>query len=323
MPIGKAFWEDMIGCFCGSVDFQGKCLRKGRKSVSFTTDIKQELCRISDAPETALAECLGMLLFAGQLNRQQLRLQVEMSAVRRRVQQLMRLCFGVCPEEVEHTLYLSEPEELERVFSAYGYENQNMLPLNRAVVEDEPCKNAFLRGAFLTGGYVSASGKGYHLELVTSHYSTSRQVSALLNDLELPAGQTMRRGVYVLYYKDSAAIEDFLSACGATGAAMTLMLKKVERAMNSQVNRAVNCETANVARTVSAFLRQSEAIHRLQSSGKLETLPKSLQETARLRLQYPEYSLQELCDASSEPISKPGMSNRLRRLVQLSEEEQA
>lgn len=291
--------------------------------MSFTTEIKQELCRITDTPETALAECLGMLLFAAQLNRQQLRLQVEMAAVRRRVQQLMRLCFGVCPEELEHTLFLSEAEQLSRIFAVYGYENQTTLPLNRAVVEEEACKNAFLRGAFLTGGYVSASGKGYHLELVTSHYSISRQVSALLNDLELPARQTVRRGVYVLYYKDSGSIEDFLSACGATGAAMTLMLKKVERAMNSQVNRTVNCETANVARTVSAFLKQSEAIRRLQESGKLETLPKPLQETARLRLQYPEYSLQELCAASSEPISKPGMSNRLRRLVQLSEEEQS
>ena len=131
----------------------------------------------------------------------------------------------------------------------------------------------------------------------------------------------MRRGNYVLYYKDSAAIEDFLSACGATGAAMTLMLKKVERAMNSQINRTVNCETANVARTVSAFLKQSEAIRRLQESGRLETLSRPLQQAAQLRLQYPEYSLQELCAASEEPISKPGMSNRLRRLVQLSEEE--
>lgn len=289
--------------------------------MSFTTDIKQELCRITDDPDAALAECLGMLLFAGQLNRQRLRLQAEMPAVRRRVQQLMRQCFGITPEELDNTLYLSEPEQLGRIFSVYGYESQSALPLNRAVVEEEDCKNAFLRGAFLTGGYVSASGKGYHLELVTAHYSISRQVSALLNDLELPAGQTMRRGNYVLYYKDSAAIEDFLSACGATGAAMTLMLKKVERAMNSQINRTVNCETANVARTVSAFLKQSEAIRRLQESGRLETLSRPLQQAAQLRLQYPEYSLQELCAASEESISKPGMSNRLRRLVQLSEEE--
>ena len=130
----------------------------------------------------------------------------------------------------------------------------------------------------------------------------------------------MRRGIHVLYYKDSASIEDFLSACGATGSAMDLMLKKVERELRNDINRKVNCETANLTKTVGAAARQIAAIERLQAAGILEKLPEPLRQTANLRLSNPELSLAELCAASPEPISRPGLNNRLRRLVQLGEE---
>ena len=171
------------------------------------------------------------------------------------------------------------------------------------------------------GGYVSTPDKGYHLELVTTRFHTARQVSALLQEMELTPGQVMRRGAYVLYYKDSGAIEDFLMAAGATGAAMDLMLKKVERELRNDVNRKVNCETANLTKTVGAAAKQIGAIRRLEQSGRLDTLPAPLQETARLRLDNPELSLSELCAVSPTAISRPGLNNRLRRLVQLGEEE--
>ena len=287
--------------------------------MSFTTDIKSELCHVPVTDETALAECLGMLLFAGQFSRDSLRIQCEMPAVRRRVQTLLNQYFDVWPAENETILQVWDPQEIARVFEIYGYERENSLPLNRALVEDELSRSAFFRGAFLIGGYVSTE-KGYHLELVTPHLYAARQVSSLLNEAELPAGQMMRRGIHVLYYKDSAAIEDFLSACGATSAAMDLMLKKVERELRNGVNRRVNCETANLTKTVGAAARQIAAIERLEAAGLLEKLPAPLQMTAHLRQQNPEMSLNELCAAFPEPISKPGLNNRLRRLVQLGEE---
>ncbi len=290
--------------------------------MSFTTDIKHELCRVTASGEAALAECLGMLLFAGVLSRAQLRMGIEDATVRRRVQTLLRQTLDIFPEEEEGLLLITDGEQLDRLYAAYGYESGESLPLNRAIVEDEPCKNAFLRGAFLVGGYVSTPDKGYHLELVTTHYYVARQVSALLNDMELPAGQINRRGAFVLYYKDSAAIEDFLSAIGATSAAMDLMLKKVERELRNGVNRKVNCETANLSKTVSAAARQVEAIRLLQQQGRFDSLSPQLQATALLRLEHPELSLTELCQVSETPISRPGLNNRLRRLVQLSQEDQ-
>ncbi len=288
--------------------------------MSFTTEIKLELCRAPLTPETLLAEGLGMLLFAGQFSREGLRMQSETPAVRRRAKLFLEQ-MEVETQESDTTLLVRDRGAVGRIFSAYGYERESVLPLNRALVEEDAGRGAFLRGAFLMGGYVSTPEKGYHLELVTTHYHVARQMSALLNDMELPAGQVMRRGAYVLYYKGSAAIEDFLSAAGATGAAMDLMLKKVERELRSGVNRKVNCETANLTKTVGAAARQIAAIRRLEQQGRLEDLPGPLQATAQLRLEHPELSLTELCAMSPEPISRPGMNNRLRRLVQLGEEE--
>ena len=288
--------------------------------MSFTTDIKSELCHLPVTDETALAECLGMLLFAGQFSREGLRIQCEMPAVRRRVQQLLNQYLDIWPEENDTILQVWDTQEIDRIYAIYGYERERTLPLNRALVEDEQSRSAFLRGAFLVGGYVSTPEKGYHLELVTPHYHVSRQVSALLLEMELPAGQLMRRGIYVLYYKDSAAIEDLLSACGATTAAMDLMLKKVERELRNDVNRRVNCETANLTKTVGAAARQIAAIERLEAAGLLEKLPMPLQITAQMRINNPEMSLAELCQNFPEPISRPGLNNRLRRLVQLGEE---
>ena len=288
--------------------------------MSFTTDIKSELCHLPVTDETALAECLGMLLFAGQFSREGLRIQCEMPAVRRRVQQLLSQYLDIWPEENDTILQVWDTQEIDRIYAIYGYERERTLPLNRALVEDEQSRSAFLRGAFLVGGYVSTPEKGYHLELVTPHYHVSRQVSALLLEMELPAGQLMRRGIYVLYYKDSAAIEDLLSACGATTAAMDLMLKKVERELRNDVNRRVNCETANLTKTVGAAARQIAAIERLEAAGLLEKLPMPLQITAQMRINNPEMSLAELCQNFPEPISRPGLNNRLRRLVQLGEE---
>ena len=287
--------------------------------MSFTTDIKNELCHVPVTDDTAMAECLGMLLFAGQFSREGLRLQSEMQAVRRRTQLFLNQCMDVWPEETDTILHLCDPGEIARIFEYYGYERESSLPLNRALVEDEQSRSAFLRGAFLIGGYVSTE-KGYHLELVTPHYHVARQVSSLLLEMELPAGQMERRGIHVLYYKDSGAIEDFLSACGATGAAMDLMLKKVERELRNDVNRRVNCETANLTKTVGAAAKQIAAIERLDAAGLLEKLPAPLQITAQLRINNPEMSLNELCAAYPGSISKPGLNNRLRRLVQLGEE---
>lgn len=292
--------------------------------MSFTTDIKTELCRVTPSASCCiLAECLGMLLFAYQANREGIRLQSESIEVRKRAISLFRQSFGIMPESDEGGVWIRDPDDLERVFSSYGYDNyQGSLQLNRAVVEEECCKNSFLRGAFLAGGSISTPDKGYHLELVTGHYYVARQVDALLMDMDRSPSSLIRRGYHVLYYKDSEKIGDFLSSMGATNASMELMLVKVEREMRNNINRRSNCEVANLGKTVNAAVKQRLAIEKLKEQGRYDDLPPALKETAEFRLQYPELSLGELCKLFQPPISKPGLNNRIRKLIQLSEEEQ-
>lgn len=291
--------------------------------MSFTTDIKTELCRVTPAaPCCMLAECLGMLLFSYQANREGIRLQSESVDVRKRAWSLFRQVFGVTAESEENGVLIRDPDDLARIYSAFGYDNlYGPLQLNRASVEDECCKNAFLRGAFLTGGSISTPDKGYHLELVTSHYYVARQTETLLMDMDRTPSCLMRRGYHVLYYKDSEKIGDFLSAMGATNASMELMLMKVEREMRNNINRISNCEVANQGKTINAGIKQKMAIQKLKDQGRYDDLPKALKETAELRLQYPDLSLGELCKLFQPPISKPGLNNRIRKLIQLSEEE--
>lgn len=290
--------------------------------MSFTTDIKTELCRVTPAaPCCILAECLGMLLFSYQANREGIRLQSESIDVRKRAMSLFRQVFGIMAESDENGLLIRDPDDLARIYATYGYDNfQGPLPLNRAIVEEECCKNAFLRGAFLTGGSISTPDKGYHLELVTSHYYVARQMDVLLMDMDRAPSSLIRRGYHVLYYKDSEKIGDYLATMGATNASMELMLVKVEREMRNNINRRSNCEVANLEKTVNAAVKQRMAIQKLKDQERFDQLPQALRETAEMRMKYPDLSLGELCKMFDPPISKPGLNNRIRKLIQLSEE---
>ncbi|WP_458861709.1 DNA-binding protein WhiA [Acidaminobacterium chupaoyuni] len=292
--------------------------------MSFTTDIKTELCRMGTGKDCcARAELYGMLLYASAFSSEKIRLQSDSPAVRRRVQQLMQRVTG-CElqnkEEQGSTLRMEDPEELRKVFRAFGYEYSNAaLHLNRAVVDEECCRTAFVRGAFLTGGYASKPGKGYHLELTTSHYNVAKETALLLEEMNIPCGFVERRGNFVLYYKDSAVIEDLISSLGATSAAMSVMLRKVEKDVRNHINRKVNCETANLDKTMIAATKQVEAISILMEHKAFDDLPQALRETAMLRLEFPDQSLAELAEHFQPPLTKPGLNNRLRKLQQLAQ----
>jgi len=293
--------------------------------MSFTSDIKTELTKAPAGCDACyLAECLGILLYSNKLAVDGIRVVTRSSVVRRHILDLFYETFGFRPTEAEDgAILIRQPDNIGRVFDSFGFERKNSsISLNFGLLEEDCCRQAFFRGAFLTGGSVSAGTSGYHLELVTSHFSITKQANYLLTDMGYPMAMTNRRGNYLLYSKDSAVIEDFLSALGATQAAMNLMLAKVEREMSNNINRKVNCDVANLSKTIEAAARQVEAIRRLQRTGKLDKLSAPLRETANLRLNHPEMSLSELMPLFSEPVSRPGLNNRLRKLVQLAAEEE-
>ena len=171
---------------------------------------------------------------------------------------------------------------------------------------------------FFAGGSITDPQKRYHLELTTSHLQVSRELGSLLQECGYPPKSLSRGGSLITYFKQSDQIEDFLTLIGAPVAAMSVMSAKLEKDLRNSVNRRLNCDSANLDKAVEAAQEQLESIRKLQRAGLLDQLPDKLQETAALRLEYPELSLSELAAEFDPPVSKSCLNHRLRKLLELS-----
>lgn len=295
--------------------------------MSFSSQVKEELCRVEAARCCQLAECMGIALYCNTCSGSELRIITESRSFARRVPELFRHSFGLQFDQLPDpevqgklSLVLSDPAKLRTIYDAFGFDLDRSvsLHLNRGLLEDDCCRTAFLRGVFLAGGSVTDPDKRYHLELVTSHRAVSREVYALLLDMELTPKETERSGSSVLYFKQSNRIEDLLTTMGAPVSAMHIMEAKVEKDLRNSVNRRVNCETANLTKVVDAAQEQVAAIERLIGSSLWEELPEKLRNTAHLRCENPEATLQELAELCNPPVTKSAINHRLRKLLALS-----
>lgn len=294
--------------------------------MSFSSDTKVELCKTVPRPCCAAAEIYGVLLYCNTFSNREIKIITESKALAQRLPRLMKrthdVTFDTQPGEGAKgklIFVISDPEKIIKVFAAYGYDSEKVLAhqINLSVLEDECCRTSFIRGAFLAGGSVTDPKKRYHLELVTDHYNVNRGTISILLDMGFSPKDTSRSGNYIIYFKRSEAIEDFLTTIGAPVAAMKHMSAKVEKDMRNIVNRRVNCEAANVGKTAYAALDQMRAIEKLERMGILDTLSEKLRETARLRKENPEISLSELAEMMNPPVSKSCLNHRLRKLVKL------
>ena len=296
--------------------------------MSFSAKTKEELCREFPSRKCcALAEAYGVLLFCNLFSPQEIRIVTECAPLARRLPRLFHKAFGVSfdqqpesPDGPGKLIYaIQNPASLRTVWDAFGYQQETAVALhiNYALLEEECDRVSFFRGAFLAGGSVTDPEKRYHLELTTSHYSVSRELQALLPESGFRPKETTRKANYITYFKQSEAIEDFLTTIGAPLAAMDVMNAKVEKHLRNGVNRRVNCDSANMDKLVSAAIEQMEAIRRLERSGGLEALPDKLRSTALLRTAHPELSLAELARLCDPPVTKSCLNHRLRKLMEL------
>ena len=187
--------------------------------------------------------------------------------------------------------------------------------LNRANLDCDGCAPALLRGAFLVCGAVSNPESDYHLEFSMPYYNLSRDLLALLRELEFSAKYVCRKGTHVIYLKESEQIADCLTLMGAQSASLEMLGVKVLKSIRNDVNRAANCETANIGKTVAAAMAQVQAVRRLSETGVLDTLPESLQKLAALRVENPDLSLRELGALCDPPLTRSGVNHRLQRLL--------
>lgn len=192
--------------------------------------------------------------------------------------------------------------------------------LPKEIIKNEECKRAYIRGAFLGGGSISNPEKTYHLEFVTHDQDYANELSALINTYKLNSKVIQRKNSFVIYVKEGEQIVDLLNIIGAHNALLELENIRIMKEMRNNVNRIVNCETANLSKTVNAAVRQVESINLIQSEIGLDRLPKNLKEVARLRLAYPDESLKELGAMLNPPVGKSGVNHRLRRIEKIADE---
>ena len=297
--------------------------------MSFSNQVKTELCRGAISRRCcARAEAYGALLFCRRFTREEIRVVTASPSFAKRLPELFRRAFRVEFDAVtasaagKQTFSLTNPAKLIAVREAFGYEPEASLAhhINFAMVEEDHCRSAFLRGAFLVGGSVSDPSKSYHLELCTTHFNVSRELAALLREAGFEPKQTTRKSNYITYFKPSETIADFLTALGAPVSAMELINTKLEKHLRGSVNRRVNCDSANLDKAVDAALEQVEAIERYARSRGLDSLPDKLRATAELRLDHPELTLAQLASLSDPPVTKSCLNHRLRKLMELAGE---
>lgn len=292
--------------------------------MSFSTEVKNELCRVPMQRACCVrAEAYGALLYGAVFSHREIRLSTGNVAVLRRLQALLQRAFFVQAEPQQTgskgQLVLTDTASLQRIFDALGYDLKSHVTyhLNRNVLEGECCVPAFLRGVFLMAGSVAGPEKKSHLEIKSAHQSLCGEVTSLLLDLQLSPKIAPRQTAYLLYFKDGTSVEDFLTRIGAPHSAMELMEAKVEKNIRNNINRQVNCETANMIKATDASARQIAAIQAAIAAHGEGFFPEKLRETVQLRLTYPMDSLSELAARFSPPISKPGLSHRLKKITEL------
>ncbi|MBE7001791.1 MAG: DNA-binding protein WhiA [Ruminococcaceae bacterium] len=300
--------------------------------MSFSGNTKAEICRYNPAKRCcALAECFGILLFCNSFRWDGIRIITESREFAQLLPKLFKKAFGITfdmmPEERNTgklNFQIINRDKIHQIMDAYGFNANDTLSLhiNLPIVEEDCCKAAFFKGAFLAGGSVTDPAKGYHIELTTTHSSVARECDSLMQEiLHFQPKFTTRGGSHVLYLKQSDLISDCLTYLGAPVAAMGIMEAKLEKELNNKVNRRCNCDDANTSKVVEAAQEQLSAIRILKDRGAYQNLPVKLQQAARAREENPEASLTELAAMMSPPISKPAMNHRLQKLVLLSQEE--
>ncbi|NMB37961.1 MAG: DNA-binding protein WhiA [Firmicutes bacterium] len=197
--------------------------------------------------------------------------------------------------------------------------HQKYIDKSLRVLADPCCRRAYVRGAFLSHGSITNPSKTYHLEIFTDKSKVARKVHLTINSLGLESKMTVRKGNIIVYLKNAEQIVTLLNLMGAHNALLKFESIRVLKDMRNQVNRLVNCETANVDKTVQAAIRQIETVKSIEAHMPLSDLPPKLYEIARLRIENPYATLKELGAMTRPPISKSGVNYRFSQLIRISE----
>lgn len=310
--------------------------------MSFSAEVKEELARtVSASRHCQLAELAAIISFFGKLevgseSDISLCLQTENEAVIRKVFTLLKKTFNIYTdiafkellEEYKNHTYvtlITGRERVDKVLQAVkmyeegGIQEATRGGVNPLLIKNACCKRAFLRGTFLCTGSMSDPEKSYHLEFVCSYEEQAVRLQSLIQSFQVEAKIVIRKKYYVVYLKEGASIADLLNIMEAHISLMNFENYRIIKEMRGSINRKVNCETANITKTVNASSKQIEDILLIRDHYGFQNLPDNIREAAQIRLEYPDATLKELGQILEPPVGKSGMNHRLRKLSELAD----
>ena len=298
--------------------------------MSFASDLKDELCKEVPEEESALHALLyGFLLFSYKFRADEISFSVLHEPTARLFAEALMTHCGVpakitFKERVRGTLYkvcIEKASERRKVMDAfYHVPGEPHLRINRANIENEEDVRYFLRGAYLVCGSLTNPEKDYHCEFDVSYMNLCKDLSALIGEVLAQPKSTIRRGSYMVYYKESENIEDLLTYIGAPMSAVELMNIKIIKDIKNRVNRRMNCDNDNLDKTLNASFQQVQDIKYIFDVKGNTFLSEELRTVAEIRLENPDMSLRELGESVEPPLSRSGVNHRLKRIGEIAAE---
>lgn len=291
--------------------------------MSFSQEVKNEILRHRiTKPCCNVAAAYAVACFGKYFDDRGVVLQTENEGVAQLAQKVYRRC-GIQgqllrkerPTGPVFEFSVKDAQEIQKMLELFGHTGREpTLRIRPEHFKCQKCAQTFIATAFLCCGTMTDPEKSYNLEFLSTRHYLSQQLEAMLAEHDFHPHRALRKGANTVYVKAANHIEDLLTFMGAGGAAMRIMDQRLYNEMRNKTNRLSNCETANLGKSVQAVVQVQMAIQRLKDAGALATLPEPLRQTAKMRMQYPDLPLAKLAQKMDPPVSKAGLSHRLKRI---------
>ena len=311
--------------------------------MSFSIKVKNELANhISNATHCRIAELAALISMCGSViidenNNYKIRVKTETQPTAEKIKKLLWKTFKVDVDistrenayskvGITYTLLVGDHQQALKILQATKLINENneigenFSITNNIVIMKDCCKRAFIRGAFMAAGSISDPNKSYHFEIKCNSEKKAKQLIELLENYNIDGKMVARKGGYVVYIKEGEGIVDVLNVMEAHVSLMEMENVRILKGMSNYYNRQVNCETANIKKTVATSVRQIDDIDFIIQNKGIDYLPEKLQDIAWVRKENPDASLQELGEMLDPPLGKSGVNHRLRKICQIAQE---
>ena len=311
--------------------------------MSFSINVKNELANhISNATHCRIAELAALISMCGSVmidenNNYKIRIKTETQPTAEKIKKLLWKTFKVDVDISTrenayskvgrtYTLLVGDHQQALKILQATKLINENneigenFSITNNIVIMKDCCKIAFIRGAFMAAGSISDPNKSYHFEIKCNSEKKAKQLIELLENYNIDGKMVARKGGYVVYIKEGEGIVDVLNVMEAHVSLMEMENVRILKGMSNYYNRQVNCETANIKKTVATSVRQIDDIDFIIQNKGIDYLPEKLQDIAWVRKENPDASLQELGEMLDPPLGKSGVNHRLRKICQIAQE---